>query len=85
MNTEMTTNSQLSALNLKHKNKLSKQLEQQQNHRYGDYLEGFQRGEERMSMGEKAQGIRSMNGKYKIDRGRLRIECEMEEPRNSYV
>ena len=29
------------------------------------------RGEGRM--GEKVQGIRSMNGRYKVDRGRLRI------------
>ena len=29
-------------------------------------------------MEEKVQGIRSMNGKYKIDRGRLRIAWEME-------
>ena len=28
-------------------------------------------------MGEKIQGIRSINGRYKIDRGRLRIVWEM--------
>ena len=27
----------------------------------------------RERMGEKIQGIRSINGRYKIDRGRLRI------------
>ena len=29
-------------------------------------------GEEGKRMGEKIQGIRSINGRYKIDRGRLR-------------
>ena len=36
-------------------------------------------------MGEKAQGIRGINGRYKIDKGRLRIVWEMEKPRNLYV
>ena len=36
-------------------------------------------------MGEKAQGIRSINGRYKIDRGRLRTVWEMENPKNIYV
>ena len=36
-------------------------------------------------MGEKTQGIRSINGRYKIDRGRLRIVQEMEKPKNLYV
>ena len=35
--------SQLSTLNLKN-NKLSKQPEQEQNHRYGDHLEVYQLG-----------------------------------------
>ena len=30
-------------------------------------------GRGRRRMGEKIQGIRSTNGRYKIDRGRLRI------------
>ena len=36
-------------------------------------------------IGEKVQGIRSINGRYKIDRGRLRIVWEMEKPKNLYV
>ena len=36
-------------------------------------------------MGEKVQGIRSINGRYKIGRGRLRIVWEMEKPKNFYV
>ena len=43
MNIKMTTNSQLSTIESK-KDKLSKQLEQEQNHRYGDHLKGYQLG-----------------------------------------
>ena len=38
----MTTNSQLSTTETK-KQKLSKQVEQEQNHRNGDHMEGHQR------------------------------------------
>ena len=44
MNSKMTTNSQLSTTKPKNKNKLSKQLEQEQNHRNGDHMEGYQQG-----------------------------------------
>ena len=37
------------------------------------------------TMGEKVQEIRSINGRYKIDRGRLRIVWEMEKSKNFYV
>ena len=45
----MTTNSQLSTNEPKRKvkqwkQKLSKQLEQEQNHRNGDHMEGYQQG-----------------------------------------
>ena len=43
----MTTNSQLSTTEskkTKNKNKLSKQLDQDQNHRIGDHMEGYQYG-----------------------------------------
>ena len=36
-------------------------------------------------MVEKVQGIRSINVRYKIDRGKLRIVQEMEKPKNLYV
>ena len=36
-------------------------------------------------MGEKVQGIKSINGRYKIERGRLRIVWEMEKTKNLYV
>ena len=49
MNSKMTTNSQLSTTEPKTtkkenkiKNKLSEQLEQEQNHRNGDHMEGYQ-------------------------------------------
>ena len=59
----MTTNSQLSTTEpKKQKQKLSKQLEQEQNQRNGDHMEGYQRGMGGR-MGEKVQGIRSINGR----------------------
>ena len=46
MNSKVTTNSQLSTTEPKkktqNKNKLSQQLEQEQNHRNGDHMEGYQ-------------------------------------------
>ena len=42
-------------------------------------------GEGVEDMGEKVQGIRNRNCRYKIDRGRLRIVWEMEKPKNLYV
>ena len=39
----------------------------------------------RGKIGEKVQGIRSINGRYKIDSGRLRIVQKMEKPKNLYV
>ena len=46
MNSKMTTNSQLLTTEpkKKNKNKPSKQLEQEENHRNGDRLEGYQQG-----------------------------------------
>ena len=54
------------------KSKLSKQVEQKQNHRYGDHLEGYQLGGKMRKMGEKVQGLRSIIGRYQIDRGMSR-------------
>ena len=44
MNNKMTTNSQLSTTKPKKQNKPSKQLEEEQNHRNGDHMEGYQCG-----------------------------------------
>ena len=61
MNNKMTTNSQLSTTEpKKNKNELSKQIEQEQNHRNGDHKEGYQQGSGR---GEKVQTISRINGR----------------------
>ena len=69
MNSKMTTHSQLATTEPKNKsktkNKLSKQLEQEWNHRNGDHREGYQWGGGGGRMGEKFQGIRSINSRYK--------------------
>ena len=59
MNGQMTTNSQLSTT--EPKKQKNKQLEQEQNHRNGDHMEGYQWWWERM--GEEVQGIRSINAR----------------------
>ena len=46
-------------------NKLSKQLEQEQNHRNGDNVEGYLQGGGERRMGEKVQGIRCIISQYK--------------------
>ena len=63
MNSNMTTNSQLSTTEPKEKNKLSKQLEQEQNYRNGDHMEGYQQGRRRGRVGGKVQRISSINGR----------------------
>ena len=62
----MTTYSQLSTTepknnNNKTKNELSKQLEQEQTHRNGDDMEGYQQGSGRGREGVKVQRISSIN------------------------
>ena len=57
-------------LNLKkQKQKLSKPLEQEQNHRNGDHVGGYQWGGGEGEWGGKVQGIRSTIGRHKIVRG----------------
>ena len=55
MNSKVTTNSQLSTMKSKKtkKNELSKQLEQEQNHRNGDHMKGYQQGGERGEQGKR--------------------------------
>ena len=36
-------------------------------------------------IGEKVQEIRSINGRYKIDRGKFRIVWEMEKPKTLHM
>ena len=74
MNSKMTTNSLLLTTQFKKlKQKLSQQLEQKQNQRNGDHMEGFQWGGAEEEWEEKVQGIRSIIGRHKIDRERLRM------------
>ena len=65
MNLKMATNSQLSTPESKktktEKLKLSKQPEQEQNHRNGDYMQGYQLEGGKRRMGGKVQGLRSTN------------------------
>ena len=48
-------------------------------------MEGYQWGGQEGRKGEKVQRIRSISGRYKIDRGRLRIVWKTEKPKNFYV
>ena len=64
MNSKLTRNLQLSTAEpKKQKPKLSKQLEQEQSHRNGDHMEGYQWGDGEGRMGEKVQGIRNIIGR----------------------
>ena len=67
MNSKMTTNLQLSITKTKkktkNKNQLSKQLEQKQNHRNVDHMEGYQWWSVKGREGEKVQRISSINGR----------------------
>ena len=47
-------------------------------------MEGYQQGGGQENV-ENVQGIRSINGRYKIAKERLRIVQEMEKPKNLYV
>ena len=69
MNSKMTTNSQLSTTEPKEKNKLSKQLEQEQSHRNKDHMEGYQQWSGRGREEGKVQRISSINGSWKIGGG----------------
>ena len=48
-------------------------------------MEGYQLRWRRGRMGKKVQGLRSIIGRYKIDRGMLRIVQEMKKPKNLYA
>ena len=67
----MTTKSQQSATEPKknkNKNELSEQLEQEWFYRNRDHMEGYE-GRGRGSIREKVQGLKSINGRYKIVEG----------------
>ena len=48
-------------------------------------MEGYQQGSRRRRVEGKAQRISSINDRWKIDRGRVRIVLEMEKPMKLYV
>ena len=48
-------------------------------------MEGSHKGRGGGIIEAKVQGVRSINGTYKIDRVRLRIVWGMEKPKNLYV
>ena len=48
-------------------------------------MKDYQWGRGKRGMGEKVQGLRSLIGRYRIDRGKLRIVWEMEKQKNLYV
>ena len=74
MNSKMTTDSQLSTTEAE--NQTQKETKQTTRtgteSENGDHMEGYPQGGGGGRMREKVQGIRSINGRYKIDRGRLR-------------
>ena len=74
MNIKKAINSQLSTTESKQKQKQTKQTTRTgtESQRWRSH-EGLSAGGSRGRMLEKEQGIRSINGRYKIDRGRLRI------------
>ena len=88
MNSKMTANSQLSTTEPKKPTTMKTYTNQTT--RTGTESEkwtshgGLSVGRRRGRMGEKVQGIRSIIGRHKIDRGRLRIVQEMEKPKNFY-
>ena len=48
-------------------------------------MQGYQLEGGKRRMGEKVEGMRSIIGRYKLDRGRLRTVWEIEKPKNLYV
>ena len=89
----MTTNSQLSTMNLKkEKRKTMKTKTNQANSQNRNRITEIEitlrvisgQGEGR-NREEKVQGIRSINGTYKIDRMNLSTVQEIEKPKNLYV
>ena len=91
MNSKMTTNSQLSTTEPKRQKTKQTNKKTKQTTRTGTESQkwrshgGLSVGRERGKMGKKIQGIRSINGRHKIDRGRLRIVWEMWKLKNLYI
>ena len=69
VNIKMTTNSQLSTTEPKKQKQIKQTPEEEHNPRNEDHMEGYQWGGGGGRMEERVQGISSINGRYKIDRG----------------
>ena len=66
----------------KNKSKLSKQLEQEQNHRNGDHMEGYQQGSGKG--GEKDTENKQRKWQVENRQGRVIVQ-EMQKPKNLQV
>ena len=90
MNSKKTTNSQpptTEPKKNKNKNKLSKQLEQEQIHKKGDHMEDYQWGGEIWKGERRGKGTGNKKHKWQVQnrQGRLRRVQEMEKPKNLYI
>ena len=85
INSKMTTNSQLSITEPKDKNKQSKQLEQEQNHRNRDITWRVIIGE--CVGGEQGKGTENKMHKWQVQnrQGEVKNIQEMEKPKDLYV
>ena len=80
MNNKMTTNSHYQQLNLKKlKLKLSKQLEQEQNHRNRDHIEGYQWEDGGGKQGRKGTGNKKHNWQAQNRQGEVKNSIENRE------
>ena len=81
MNIKMTTNSQLSTTECRKQTKQTTRTGRESQIWRSSGGSSAGRG----GMEEKVQGLKSINGRYKIDREVLRIVQEMEKPKNLYA
>ena len=73
MNIKMTTNSKVPTTEPKKTKTNYANYYNQYRNRNGDHMESYQCGWGRGRMGETVQGIRSITGRYNIDRKRVSI------------
>ena len=85
MKIKMTTNSQLSATESKKRKQTKKTTRTGTESEIWRSCRGLSAGRGKGKSRKKIQGLRSIIGRYKIDRGRLRTVWKMEKPKNLYV
>ena len=81
----MTTNSQLSTTKPKKNQKLSKQPEQEQNHRNGDHMGGYQWGGLSVGKGGKGTGIKKHKWQAQNRQGEVKNSMGNGEAQELYV